>query len=107
MVPEKWKPEYQSRLEATSDPVLKMGEKAAEGLMQSLKPETSSPLFSPLLHPDLGNLPPAFFQLGGLDPLKDEGLLYERMLREENAIPTKVSLQHDGPQLSGKLTHDS
>lgn len=90
-VPEKWKPEYRSRLESTSDPVLKMNEKAAQGLIEALKPDTKSALFSPLLHPNLRNLPPAFFQLGGLDPLRDEGLLYERVLREENGVPTKVS----------------
>lgn len=90
-VPEKWKPEYRSRYESTSDPVLKFDDKSAEGLMKALKPDTKSPIFSPLIHPNLQGLPPAFFQLGGLDPLRDEGLLYERVLREENNIPTKVS----------------
>ena len=90
VVPEKWKSEYRSRSESTIDPVLKMGPDAGKGLMETLKPDTSSPLFSPLLHPDLRDLPPAFFQLGGLDPLRDEGLIYERVLREENDVQTKV-----------------
>ncbi|KAJ6564727.1 Alpha/Beta hydrolase protein [Mycena capillaripes] len=38
---------------------------------------------SPLLaSADLTNLPPAYIQVCGLDPLRNEGLLYERLLRE-------------------------
>lgn len=37
---------------------------------------------SPLLYSSHANLPPALFQLTGLDLLRDEGLLYEKLLRE-------------------------
>ena len=94
-VPDKWASAYCSRFQSTSDPVLKLDENTGHALVETLKPDTSSPLFSPLLHPNLRNLPPAFFQLGGLDPLRDEGLLYERVLSEENGIPTKVSLLNE------------
>ncbi|EMC97610.1 hypothetical protein BAUCODRAFT_459685 [Baudoinia panamericana UAMH 10762] len=94
-VPDKWKTEYRSRYDSASDPVLRLRSDGASQLMQDLKPETSSPLFSPLLHPDLKSLPPAYFQLAGLDPLRDEGLLYERVLREENNVPTKLDV-YDG-----------
>ncbi|KAK6396585.1 hypothetical protein LTR65_008483 [Meristemomyces frigidus] len=94
-VPEKWRSEYHSRLNAAHDPVLKLMPNGNDGLMTVLKPETWSPLFSPLLHPNLKGLPPAYFQLAGLDPLRDEGLLYERVLQEENSVPTKLDV-YDG-----------
>ena len=95
VVPEKWKAEYRSRYESTSDPVLKLDPEGRGPLMEALKPDTKSPLFSPLLHPSLKDLPPAFFQLGGLDPLRDEGLLYERVLREDSGVPTRLNV-YDG-----------
>ena len=38
------------------------------------------------------SLPPAYFQICGLDPLRDEGLLYERVLREEAGVTTRLDL---------------
>ncbi|KAJ9638296.1 hypothetical protein H2199_006983 [Coniosporium tulheliwenetii] len=53
----------------------------------------SHPLFSPLLWPTgHKNLPPSYFQVCGMDPLRDEGLLYERILREECGIKTKLDV---------------
>jgi hypothetical protein len=37
-------------------------------------------------------LPPAYLQVGGLDPLRDEALLYERILREERGVRTRVDI---------------
>ncbi|KAI0266777.1 Alpha/Beta hydrolase protein [Gloeopeniophorella convolvens] len=37
---------------------------------------------SPILASSHANLPPAFLQVCGLDPLRDDGFLYERLLRE-------------------------
>ena len=64
VVPEKWKAEYQSRFEQSKDPVLKLDPTGAEATIDAVKPDVASPLFSPLLHPTLRGLPPAFFQLG-------------------------------------------
>lgn len=94
-VPEKWASEYESRFNASRDPVLKLQPDGNDDLMAALQPETASPLFSPLLHSNLKDLPPAYFQLAGLDPLRDEGLLYERVLRTENSVPTKLDV-YDG-----------
>lgn len=94
-VPEKWKAEYQSRFNSKDDPVLQMSDSGTSRSTKDLKPDTHSPLFLPLLHPELKGLPPAYFQLGGLDPLRDEGLLYERVLREEAGVRTKIDV-YDG-----------
>lgn len=37
-------------------------------------------------------MPPAYMQIAGLDPLRDHGLIYDRILREEYCVPTKVDL---------------
>ncbi|RMZ24071.1 hypothetical protein D0859_11888 [Hortaea werneckii] len=91
-VPEKWRAEYTSRFNNDVDPVLRFSPDGGDVLMDSLKPDTKSPLFSPLLHPNLKGLAPAYFQVAGLDPLRDEGLLYERVLREENGVATKIDV---------------
>ena len=88
-VPEKWKPSYLSRTHSVSDPVLKMDPK--NNLREALKYDPHSTLFSPLLRPDLRGLPPAYFQIGGLDPLRDEGEIYERFL-DEAGVPTSLDV---------------
>jgi acetyl esterase/lipase len=37
-------------------------------------------------------LPPTYFQIAGSDPLRDEGLIYEKLLREESGVTTKADL---------------
>ncbi|KAJ7862165.1 hypothetical protein B0H14DRAFT_3614513 [Mycena olivaceomarginata] len=36
---------------------------------------------------DHSGLPPTYIQICGFDPLRDEGLLYERLLREQGVPP--------------------
>jgi acetyl esterase/lipase len=48
-----------------------------------------SPILFPTGHRDL---PPTYFQICGMDPLRDEGLIYERILREECAVKTRLDL---------------
>lgn len=92
-VPEKWAAECRSRATALSDPVLQLPlDQEPSAFQRALKVDASTPLFSPLIHPDLKGLPPAYFQVAGMDPLRDEGLLYERVLREENGVPTRIDV---------------
>jgi acetyl esterase/lipase len=37
---------------------------------------------SPVLASSHANLPPTFFQICGLDPIRDDAFLYDRLLRE-------------------------
>ena len=76
---------YQSRSNNTSDPVLK---DMAPGFIESIYgPDEKSPLWDPFNHPD-GHVgvARAFFQVGGLDPLRDEAVLYDRKLRESGVL---------------------
>lgn len=49
--------------------------------------------FAVLNHPKgHHDLPPAYFQICGQDPLRDEALVYEKVLREEFGVKTKVDV---------------
>lgn len=49
--------------------------------------------FSIINHPrGHTNLPPAYLQIAGGDPLRDQGLIYEAILREEAKIPTRLTV---------------
>ncbi|THH13372.1 hypothetical protein EW146_g6826 [Bondarzewia mesenterica] len=48
-----------------------------------LKATPTDPDFSPLLAKSHAGLPPTFIQVCGMDPLRDEAILYEKILREQ------------------------
>lgn len=64
--------------------------------MSGMHGDVSSPLFVPFLYgqTEQGHkgLPPAYLQVCGLDPLRDEALIYERVLREEAGVKTKLDV---------------
>ena len=115
-LPARYRPEYLSHPSVTpcADPVLVLqwdGAGTARAQFQALlRADVTSPLMAPFLygvaeegeeeaaapqsshgHGHAG-LPPAYFQICGVDPLRDEGLLYERVLREEAGVPTRLDL---------------
>lgn len=61
--------------------------------LDAYKPDTASPLYNPFNHPKgHKGVPPVYFQICGMDPLRDEALIYEKVLREDYGIPTKLDV---------------
>ncbi|KAJ7851061.1 Alpha/Beta hydrolase protein [Mycena olivaceomarginata] len=90
--PAAYPPEYASELlsyEQNKDaPIL--SKEQMDLLYNCLNGPPSDPQLSPLLADHTG-LPPSYLQICGLDPLRDEGLLYERLLREQGIL-TKLDI---------------
>lgn len=95
--PDKWKDILQSRYEAKSDPILNVLAQAS-AIMECLKPDLGSPLFSPMLNPSFKELAPAYIQVAGLDPVLDEGILYEQELRKWG-VTTKLGYYGGVPHM--------
>lgn len=76
---------YESRTGNGNDPVLKMVDGS---MLQAIYgPERHSPLWDPYNHPGgHKGVAKAFFQVGGVDPLRDEAVLYDRLLREAGVL---------------------
>lgn len=92
-VPPELTPLYRSRTENRSDPVLK--ELTPELIDMIYAPDAESPLWDPYSHVGgHAGVAKAYFQVGGLDPLRDEAVLYERRLREAGVL-TRFEL-YDG-----------
>lgn len=45
----------------------------------------------------LEHLPPVYFQVAGMDPARDDSLIYERMLREECGVPARIDVYRGLP----------
>ena len=91
VVPEKYKELYLSHKQNENTPVLPKA--AVDMFMNAYKPDEHDPLYAPFNHPKgHADLPPAYFQVNGMDSLRDEALIYERVLREEYGIKTKLDM---------------
>ncbi|KAK5938301.1 hypothetical protein PMZ80_009271 [Knufia obscura] len=101
LVPEKYRDELLSPYENLQDPILKdVGAERLKDLERQLGVDPSSNLFTPLGFP---SYPPdaarskyplarAYMQVAGLDPLRDHALVYDRILRVEYGVRSKVDL---------------
>lgn len=90
-VPEKYKPFYHSWDQAKESPLFGLGTTVM--FRNAHAPDMKSPLFGAFNDPNgHAGLPPAYFQICGLDPVRDEGLIYEKVLREEYGTTTKLDL---------------
>lgn len=99
--------------EVTDGPYL--SKKDAERFSELYQADPLDPRYSVLLAPSHSGLPPAYIQVSGLDPLRDEGILYEKVLRE-SGVKTKLDvypgLPHGGhiifptTSLSAKVNQD-
>ncbi|PYH89000.1 alpha/beta-hydrolase [Aspergillus ellipticus CBS 707.79] len=90
IVPECYRGEWKSREENTQDPAVTKD--SLQETMDSWIPDIRSPLFSPFNAPNPHKgLPPTYVQVGGLDPLRDDGLIYEKALRE-NGVLTRLDI---------------
>jgi acetyl esterase/lipase len=60
----------------------------------------ASPMFVPLIWPTgHAGLPRTYFQVCGMDIVRDEDLIYEQVLREENGIETKMDVYPGMPHV--------
>ncbi|KAI9693141.1 MAG: hypothetical protein M1822_005137 [Bathelium mastoideum] len=91
VLPEKYKKLYLS-YEQNSDPP-GLGKVGIDFFMEQYAPDADDPKYNPFLWPGgHKGQPPAYFQVCGADPLRDEALLYELVMREEAGIPTKLDI---------------
>ncbi len=92
IVQEKYKPYYHSWEQAEGSPKL-FGYVMTTMFREAHGADATSPLFAAFNDPKgHAGMPPAYFQICGLDPVRDEGLLYEKVLREEYGVATKLDL---------------
>ncbi|KAK1976512.1 Alpha/Beta hydrolase protein [Colletotrichum cereale] len=94
IVPEKYAAEWVSREEnATWSPTFTSA--LIEDVQAGLEPDVRSPWYSPVNDPEaLPRCPRAYIQVGDRDPLRDDGLIYAKMLRE-NGVEARVDRYPD------------
>lgn len=91
-VPERYKEWFLSYEQNRNAAVLPVA--AIDMFMAAYVPdEDDGVLYASFNHPQgHKDLPPTLFQIDGMDPLRDDSIIYERVLREENGIKTKFYL---------------
>jgi acetyl esterase/lipase len=89
-MPDKYKQWAYSYEQHKTDPI--NGQAVIDIFTNAYKPDLDDGIYNgPLIHPKgHGGLPPAFLQVDGADTLRDDALIYERILRDECGIATKL-----------------
>lgn len=94
VVPAKYRADYHSWEQNKDADIL--DRHAAELLIGNYIPDAAdrnSTMFNPLIWPTgLKGTPATFLQVCGHDPLRDEALIYERILREEEGVKTRLEV---------------
>lgn len=88
--PDKYKGELLS-MEEYRDTSPSLNGERVEAFWADLGAEPLNPECSPFLYPSHAGLPPTYLQVCGRDPLRDEALVYERLLKEDN-VPTRLDV---------------
>jgi acetyl esterase/lipase len=89
-VPEKYKDLWLSQEQNALSPVCSA--KDIEAWMKLFEPDYLSVDFSPLNSDvSLAGMPPTYVQVDGMDTLRDDGLIYEKLLRDEG-VPTRLDV---------------
>ncbi|KAJ4313401.1 hypothetical protein N0V84_009430 [Fusarium piperis] len=95
-VPEKWRHELKSYETGEKVPIMNSG--GVRMFLEHYNPDLQSPIFNPwAAGVDLKGFPPVFFQLCGMDPLRDEALIFERHLRKGLGVPTRLNMYSSLP----------
>jgi len=99
--PDRLAPKYRERylshpkFTPSIDPILQVTAEETGNLAAMIGADTHDPRFVPFLYGEKEeghrHLPPAYFQTCGLDPLRDESLIYADVL-EESGVEAKVDL---------------
>jgi acetyl esterase/lipase len=95
MVPAKYKPLFLSREENADGMILNT--ESLRLIFQTYEPDVHSSDFSPFNLKDtaeVGKMPPVYIQISGKDPLRDDGIIYEKFLREHR-VKTKLDVYED------------
>jgi len=88
-VPEQYRAKWNAYEENKNAPML--SRESTVLLIKAYNPDPYNPLFSSLLWPTGHKaFPPTHFQICGLDPVRDDGLIFEEILRNECNMKTKL-----------------
>ncbi|KAI0708759.1 Alpha/Beta hydrolase protein [Cerioporus squamosus] len=88
-IPDNIKDEYKSMEANQSNPPLPRA--VLLSLYQVYGAPPTDPRFAPLLYPSHAGLPPAYIHVMDLDPLRDDGIVYEKALRAAG-VKTRIEL---------------
>jgi len=96
-VPAKYKQYALSYEQNRHAPILPVA--AVDMFMRAYEPDEDDGVWYACFNHPKGhkNLPPAYFQIDGMDPLRDEAIIYERVLREDDGIKTKMNVYPGQP----------